>query len=52
MRACRGVGAAMNESQLQAWDSEHMQMLCKNAPEVFNVKHYVSIAELQVKNEH
>ena len=49
MRACRGVGAAMNESQLRAWNEEHMQMLNETAPEVFNVKHYVSVAELQVK---
>ena len=49
MRACRGVGAAMNETQLCAWNEEHMRMLNENAPEVFDVKHYVSIAELQVK---
>ena len=49
MRACRGVGASMNETQLNAWDEEHMQMLKENAPESFDVKHYVSIAELKVK---
>ena len=49
MRACRGVGAAMNENRLKAWDEEHMQMLNENAPERFNIKHYVSYAELQVK---
>ena len=51
MRACRGVGAAMNESQLRAWDLEHMQMLNEIAPEAFDVKHYVSVAELQVKGK-
>ena len=49
MRACRGVGAAMNETQLKAWDEEHFQMLKENAQERFDVKHYVSIAELQVR---
>ena len=49
MRACRGVGAAMDEKQLAAWNKEHMQMLCDTALEEFMVKHYVSLAELQVK---
>jgi hypothetical protein len=49
MRACRGVGASMNEARLSAWDKEHFEMLEKNAVEKFMVKHYVSIAELQVK---
>ena len=48
MRACRGVGASMSSSELEAWDKEHMDMLEKNAPENFVVKHYISIAELQV----
>ena len=47
MRACRGVGAAMDESQLRAWDEEHFRMLNENAPEEFYVKHYVSFAQLQ-----
>ena len=49
MRACRGVGASMNETQLAAWDKEHFEMLEKNVDKKFMVKHYVSIAELQVK---
>jgi hypothetical protein len=48
MRACRGVGAAMNQQQLSAWNEEHKKMLIENAPEEFLVKHYVSMAELQV----
>ena len=48
MRACRGVGAAMNQQQLSAWNEEHMKMLIDNAHEEFMVKHYVSLAELQV----
>ena len=49
MRACRGVGAAMDETQLNSWNEEHIRMLNETAPEVFDVRHYVSIAELQVK---
>ncbi len=48
MRACRGVGASMNQQQLSAWNEEHMKMLIENASEEFWVKHYVSLAELQV----
>ena len=49
MRACRGVGASMSEANLAAWDKEHAEMLMENAPEEFWVKHYVSIADLQLK---
>ena len=49
MRACRGVGASMAPEALALWDKEHMEMLKTNAHERFTVKHYVSIAELQVK---
>ena len=49
MRASRGVGAGMGPKELAAWDQEHKQMLMENAPEQFLVKHYVSIAELQLK---
>ena len=49
MRACRGVGASLNESELADWNKEHWKMLSDNAPEEFWVKHYVSIAELKVK---
>ena len=49
MRACRGVGASMSSKQLAAWNKEHMEMLEKDASENFMVKHYISIAELQVK---
>ena len=51
MRACRGVGTSMNEEELKGWDNEHMQMLMDTAPEEFTLKHYVSIAELQVKKD-
>ncbi|MCR5080049.1 MAG: class I SAM-dependent methyltransferase [Treponema sp.] len=49
LTACRGVEASMSPETLAAWDKEHKEMLEKNAPENFTVKHYVSIAELQVR---
>ena len=49
MRACRGVGASMSAEEVAAWDKEHMAMLERYSAENFMVKHYVSIAELQVK---
>lgn len=49
MRACRGVGASMSPEELAAWEKDHMEMLESTAPEEFLVKHYVSIAELEVK---
>ncbi len=49
MRASRGVGASMSPTELAAWDKEHMEMLENEVPERFMLKHYVSIAQLQVK---
>ena len=42
-------GEIRDEAQLSAWDEEHFRMLEETAPEVFDVKHYVSLAELQVR---
>ena len=39
----------MSQEQLAAWDKEHLEMLEKEASENFMIKHYISIAELQVK---
>ncbi len=49
MRTSRGVGASLGPEELAAWEKEHMEMLEQNAPEQFQVKHYISIADLQVK---
>ena len=48
MRACRGVGASMSETELAQWDAEHMAMLMDYAPERFSVLHFVAYAELVV----
>ncbi|MBO4908029.1 MAG: class I SAM-dependent methyltransferase [Lachnospiraceae bacterium] len=49
MRACRGVGASMSPETIAKWNDAHMKMLEENASEKFLVKHYVSIAVLDVK---
>ncbi len=46
MRACRGVGASLSESDLMKWDKEHRAMLEQDASEQFEVLHFVSLAEL------
>lgn len=47
MRACRGVGASLSESEIEQWEREHTEMLKRLAPEKFEVKHYAAIAELK-----
>lgn len=49
MKACRGVGASLSEEELKAWESEHMKMFLKIAPEEFDIKHYAAFVELQVR---
>ncbi len=49
MRACRGVGASLNEEELKSWDREHRELLERIASEHFDVKHYIAIAELKVR---
>ncbi|MBQ8884552.1 MAG: class I SAM-dependent methyltransferase [Oscillospiraceae bacterium] len=49
MLACRGVGASLSDDEISLWEKEHKEMLNKNAPEEFEVLHYVAIAELTVK---
>ena len=47
MKACRGVGASLSESEIAQWEREHMTLLNEIAPERFEVKHYAAIAELE-----
>lgn len=49
MKACRGVGASMTETELAAWETEHKKMLEETAPEKFEILHYAALAELRVK---
>lgn len=49
MKACRGVGASLNEEELKSWESEHIKMLSEVAPEEFDIKHYAALVELEVR---
>lgn len=47
MKACRGVGASLNEDELVKWDAEHRKMLESIAPEKFEVLHYAALSVLK-----
>lgn len=49
MRACRGVGASLNESELRTWDEEHRKLLSQIASDEFEVLHYAAITELKIR---
>jgi hypothetical protein len=41
MLSSRGVMAAMNQDQINQFDSEHKKMLQEKYPETFTVKHKI-----------
>jgi len=47
MRACRGVGASLNDETLAAWDKAHRELLCRTMPPKFTILHEAAIAILQ-----
>lgn len=49
VRACRGVGASLNESELKSWDREHRRLLSEIASDKFEILHYAALAELKKK---
>ena len=49
MKACRGVGASLNEEELQSWEQEHLKLLSEIAPEEFDIKHYAALVELKAR---
>lgn len=49
MRACRGVGASLDENELEMWDKEHRSLLEQFAPEQFDILHYAALMELKPK---
>ncbi len=51
MRACRGVGASLSETELARWDKEHRELLDMIASEEFEVKHYAALAVLRKREE-
>lgn len=50
MRACRGVGAALSEDEVQRFDEEHEELLKKIAPEKFKILHRIDAHILTIKS--
>ena len=51
MKACRGIGASLTESEIAMWEKEHKKLLSETAPAEFEVLHYAAMAELKKKPE-
>ncbi len=49
MKACRGVGASLNDAELAQWEKEHLALLDKISDNEFDILHYAAIAELKRK---
>ena len=49
MKACRGIGASLNSSEISAWEKEHIALLEKIAPKEFDILHNAALAVLQKK---
>lgn len=49
VKACRGVGASLSETEIAKWETEHKALLQKIAPDEFDVLHYAALAELKIK---
>lgn len=49
LKACRGIGASLSETEVNNWEQEHMKLLSEIAPAEFDILHYAAIAELKKK---
>ncbi len=49
MKACRGIGASLTETEIAMWEDEHKRLLAETAPAEFDILHYGAIAELKRK---
>lgn len=49
IKACRGIGASLNETEIAMWEKEHKKMLAEIAPAEFEILHYGAIAQLKKK---
>ncbi|MCD8390499.1 MAG: class I SAM-dependent methyltransferase [Firmicutes bacterium] len=46
MKTCRGVGASLDDKDIDAWEREHMAFL-NTMPERFNIPHWVTMLNLK-----
>ncbi|MDE6520565.1 MAG: methyltransferase domain-containing protein [Ruminococcus sp.] len=49
IKACRGIGASLTETEIALWEKEHKKMLAEIAPAEFEILHYGAIAQLKKK---
>ncbi len=49
MKACRGVGASLDETHINQWEGEHLELLNRIAPDEFDILHYIAMAEYKKK---
>lgn len=49
LKACRGIGASLSESEISEWEQENKKFLSENVPPEFDIIHYSAIAELVKK---
>lgn len=49
MKACRGIGASLPDSEIEAFEQEHQKLLDRIAPEHFTILHYAAITILKAK---
>lgn len=49
LKACRGIGASLSETEINAWEQEHKRLLSEIAPPEFDIIHYAAFAELRKK---
>lgn len=52
MKACRGIGASLSPSEIEAWEKEHKKLLDDIAPPEFTVKHYIAMLELKLISQY
>ena len=49
MKACRGIGASLSESEICAFEKEHLAMLDSFGTDQFDILHYAALADLKLK---
>lgn len=49
MKACRGIGASLEEAEIEKFEKEHIKMLETIAPEKFEILHYAAVTILKKK---
>ncbi|MCM1496325.1 MAG: class I SAM-dependent methyltransferase [Bacteroides sp.] len=51
IKACRGIGASLSDTEILKFEKEHMTLLSHIAPEQFHILHYAAITVLRKKTK-